>query len=242
MMTRRIPPPEQNPDGTRKSAEQRRLERQNAESQRRQAERQQPKQPAPSLPPPMPYEQRKAMRQAEHIGKQIAAEEQAKIAKAAAGPVNPYAARVRELQDETWRGPGTRRRLERMTALAEKWDSDRAAEQEAAERKAVIDNDPMVKNARDYAAGLVKLAPEQFQSEAAEIKGIADSGDAALAWSKMRDLEQRIWQHQDRIATEKRESKAVTDHDFQAAAVAAEDAKARFEHAAEMSPIPIPTV
>jgi hypothetical protein len=237
MSTRRSELP-RNENGTPKSYTQRRNERR-AEDRAKRMKQRQAKATAkadallqPEAPRPPTYDQRQALRKAEDLGRADARHVAAVKAAAEAPPQNPY--RLRQSQLKLYRGDAERRKWDHFETLAIRWDADRAAEIAAADRQAAIDNDPMIVNAREYAAGLVKLAPAEFQSEAAECAGIAAEGNAALAWSRMKSLEQRIWQHQDRLAAEKLANKAVSDSEFQASANAAEFARIAAEHSAMM--------
>jgi hypothetical protein len=238
MTTRRIQIP-RNADGSPKSYEERRAERRAADHQRQRSEQQQRQQAKAEaiLNPPAPlptYAERKQQRKHEQHGREDAAFAAEQRAAAEAGPVNPYRQRANELSAILYR-PGMQRRYELAVKQADEWDRQREAEQEAAAQRAAIDADPMVRTAREYAAGLLKLAPAEFQGDAAEIAGIAQAGDSKLAWERMRDLEQRIWTWQDQQAVAKREAKAITDSEFSAAANAAEAARERFEHASTMA-------
>ncbi|MBX9788581.1 MAG: hypothetical protein K2Y37_06670 [Pirellulales bacterium] len=243
MATPRVTPV-RNSDGSIASYEQRKRMRQAADRERRAVERQvaqEAKREAELNPPPkpLPFHERQALRKAEDQGRKDAADKAAAEAAEAAtiaGPVNPYRLRYQEIESHFWHNASQKQsRLQHFNALADAWDQEQAAISAAAEHQVAIDNDPQVKTARDYVAGLVKLAPDEFKTEAAEIQGIALAGDSQLAWSRMRDLESRIWKHQDRIAAEKRASKAATDAEFIDAATQAEESRERFEHAQEMA-------
>ena len=239
MVTRRIQPP-RNPDGSIQSYHQRKQERQLTERAAKRVESDARRQAARELelnppPAPLPFAERQAQRKAERIGQQEAEAKAAAEAAANAPPQNPYRARAQEIESRHWiNAAKKRRRFEHFTKLAEAWDREQVAKEEAAERQAAIDSDPAVQRARDYAAGLVKLAPDEFKTEAAEIQGIAQAGDSQLAWERIRDVEQRIWQQQDKLAAEKLASKTATDAEFQAAAEKAEESRERFEHAQSM--------
>jgi hypothetical protein len=236
-MTRRITPPTDPATGQRLSYQQRRDQRRKADRERRiEVRHAQAAAKAEAIlnpqPAPLSFDERKAIRKAEDIGKAEAAEQAAIKAKEIAPAKNPYRERLKTIK--LYRGPAEQRKFDHYAALADQWDNDRAAEQAAAERQALIDGDKSVILAREYAAGLVKLAPAEFQTEASEINGIAQAGDAAMAWSRMKLLEEKIWQHHDRLAVEKRASKVDTDAQFAEITKAAELARERFEQSAAM--------
>lgn len=221
-------------DGRPKSYAERKAERTTADRQKQRESQQQREQQRIERqlnpqPAPPSYPERVAQRKAEEQGRKLAEEKNAP-------PVdpNPFRKIAKEYEHRQYL-PEYKRRYERMTAEADRWDAQREQERQAAERKAAIDADPQVRTARDYAAGLVKLTrdlPDEFGVMAAECVGIADVGDAKLAWQKMNELDQRIWRHHDKIAAEKLAGKNVTDADFREAANAAEAARERAEKSA----------
>lgn len=213
----------------------RRLARVNAENEKRTAARlMPPPEPAPDLPR-QTFEERRAARKSQEEGKQIAAEEAAK-ARINAGPVNPFRKRAEELRTQLYR-PGARMRFDHYTALADQYDAKEEQAKLVAEHDAAVAADPMVATARSYAQALTITAPtDEFKQEANVILGIAMEGNSQTAWQRMKALEERIWQHQDRIAAEKLASKVAADHDFQQVAALAEQSRERFDHAATMVP------
>jgi hypothetical protein len=184
------------------------------------------------LEPPAPtYEQRQQARRAIEEGKREAAARAQEQAAKDAPPANPFRARAQEIQDQLGYRPDLRGRYQAMVQQADRLDAERTTAEVERQQQERIDRDPTVKTSRDYATGLSKLAPPEFQTEAAEILGIAQSGDGQLAWQKIRDLEQRIWQQQDRLAAEARQSKTVTDAQYLEHAALAIEARQRFEQA-----------
>lgn len=188
-------------------------------------------------PPPNPpsFKERQAQRDAQDQGRADAKAKAEAEAKAKAGPVNEFRKRANAIAEQLSYRPDMRRMFDHFTRLADQWDRDQVAKAEAAERQAAIDADPAVATSRDYAASLLKTAPKEHQVEVAEIVGIAQAGDAQLAWSRIRDLEQRIWRQADEIAAAKRTNQKVTDQEFQEAANAALAAREAAEHSAKMA-------
>jgi hypothetical protein len=232
--------PQTDATGRRLSFAERQAARQEADDARRKQEREQ-KQVAKreaELTPPAPrltFAQRQALRDARDQGRRDAEQKAAAEAKAKAGPVNEFRKRANAIAEQLSYRPDMRRMFDHFTRLADKWDADQVAKAEAAERQAAISADPAVATARDYTASLLKTAPKEFQTEVAEINGIAQAGDAQMAWQRIRDIERRIWQRQDEIAAEKRASKAATDQEFQEAANAALAAREAAEQSARMA-------
>jgi hypothetical protein len=225
-------------DGSPMTFRQRQTERKEAYQQEKELAKQEAANAPPPAPPErIPFVHRQQQRRNEERGQAIAEEKARQEATANAPVKNPYRERARELEDKLYQ-PATRKRHELMLKKAQRWDEERQSQQEAAERQAAIDANPEVRTAREYSAGLLKLAPPEFAAEAAECNGIAQAGDASLAWTRMRDLEQRIWQHQDRIAAEKLATKSVTDAEFQRAAAAADAARERAALSASQVPEP----
>jgi len=222
-------------DGRPKSYAERKAERTTAARQNereQQVAREQAKRDAAHAPPEPPgptFKERQAQRKAEDAGRRQAEERAAPPA-----DPNPFRKIAKEYENRQYT-PEFKGRYERMTAEADRWDQEQAAKAEAAVKQAAIDADPSVKLARDYAAGLVKLTatlPEEFGLFAAECKGVADAGDSKLAWEKMRDLDQRIFNHHDKIAAEKMIGKNTSNADWTEAASAAEAARERAERSA----------
>lgn len=222
-------------DGRAKDYATRKAERTAADRQRQrddQAAKQQAKreaQYAPPAPPPPTFAERQAQRRATDAGKKQAEER-------AAPPADPnvYRKLAKEYENRQYT-PEYKGRYERFTKLADEWDQKQLALAEAAAKQAAIDADPSVRLARDYSAGLMKITatlPEEFGVAAAECVGIADAGDAELAWQHMRELDEKIWRHHDKIAAEKLVSKNATDAEFRDAANTAELARERAEQSA----------
>jgi hypothetical protein len=189
------------------------------------------------LNPPAPaptFKQLMAHHKAQDEGRRLAQEKADAEAAANAPPVNHFRQQAEALRGQLYKGPIIRRQFERLIELAEKWDGDQAAAAEAAAKQAAIDNDPMVKLARDYAAGQMKLAPDEFKAEAAECAGIAQAGDAALAWQRMKALDEKIFARADKLAAEAKQSANVTNSQFQELATVAEQARERAEQSGAM--------
>jgi major membrane immunogen (membrane-anchored lipoprotein) len=188
---------------------------------------------SPPAPPPT-FRELMAQHKAQDEGRQLAQYKAEQEAAANRGPVNHYRQQAEALQGQLYRGPIIKKQFDRLNELADKWDREQVAAAEAAAKQAAIDNDPMVKLARDYAAGQMKLAPDEFKAEAAECAGIAQAGDAALAWQRMKALDEKIWQAADKLAVEARMGKATSDATFAELATTAEQARERAEQSAAM--------
>jgi hypothetical protein len=194
---------------------------------------------APPDPPAPSFEERAVLRKAELQGAHdaaYAAEQRAAEAAASAGPVNHFRVRADELKDKLYQ-PDIKRKFKRFDELADKWDREQIEKAQDAERQQAIDNDPAVQRARSYAEGLVKLAPtDELRNSASEILGIAQAGDASLAWERIRAHEELVFRHLDTIAAEKLASKNVTDQEFKDAAAQAEAARDLAAKMAEETP------
>lgn len=240
MSTPRVEPP-RDAEGKLLSYDQRKAIRTTADRERKHADqiqRQEDKAAAALIPPaPRPtFHERQATRRAEDFGRRQADDAAEAQAKANAGPINIHRVRADELKSKLYLGPRIERRYEQSLERAAEWDRQQAAAKAAAEKQAAIDSDPAVRLARDYAAGLVKLAPAEFAEEAAECVGIAQQGDSALAWQRMKVLDEKIFQRADRLAAEKLAGKTASDAEFNALAIEAEAARERAAESAKMIP------
>jgi len=186
-------------------------------------------------PEPLPFRERQAQRKAEAEGKAQTAYEAEQAAAANAGPVNPYRQRAEALSNQLYQGRMMQARFAHFSALADKWDREQAAAAEAAAKQAAIDSDPSVSNARESATYLQKMAEatgnQELVKRAQECGGIAQAGDASLYWRQAAEVEAAILSFHDAKAAERRAAKVAADAEYEAAATAAQESKARLEAA-----------
>jgi hypothetical protein len=235
MTTRRIQP-HRNTDGSNMNYQQRRQMRLRQEREQRVQERKQREQQqieAVLNPPaaPLPYRERVAQRKAEAEGKAQAQYEAEQVAKSNAAPRNLYRERAEALRGELYKGESVRKRFDHFNRLADAEDASRAAQAEQAAKQAATDSDPAVANARESATYLQKMAEATGQQElikrAQECGGIAQAGDASLYWRRAAEVEAAILSFHDAKAAERRAAKLAADAEYEAAATAAQESKAR---------------